>query len=134
MRDKLTDFIAGYADEGQTAREMRALFYDGNYLIDPHTAVASGVWEYYREKKNDWTRTVVVSTASPFKFAWTVLAALGKDPDAPGIDLEKELSELSGLPIPKQVLEVRKAPVLHNEICNRDRLSMELEVRSFLGL
>ena len=41
MRAKLSDFIAGFTDEGQTAREMRALFNDGNYLIDPHTAVAS---------------------------------------------------------------------------------------------
>ncbi len=134
MRAKLSDFIAGFADEGQTAREMRALFNDGNYLIDPHTAVASAVWEYYRERENDWTRTVVLSTASPFKFAGTVLAAFGHDPDRPDRELEEELSSFSGLPLPAAVTSVLDAEVLHNTVCGKDRASMEAEVRKFLNL
>ena len=44
--------------------------------MDTHTAVAWRAMEKYRFLTSDETYTVVLSTASPYKFADSVLAAL----------------------------------------------------------
>lgn len=53
------------------------MWQEHRYLIDPHTAVAFDVLDQYRRDTGDTTPTVVVSTASPFKFCDSVLGALG---------------------------------------------------------
>ena len=47
------------------------------YVIDTHTAVAKAVHDEYIEKTADLTKTIIASTASPFKFNQSVLIALG---------------------------------------------------------
>ena len=69
IRTKLKkEFSAGYCDDRQTKDMIARMWTERNYLIDPHTAVAFHVLEEYREETGDDTPTVVVSTASPFKF------------------------------------------------------------------
>lgn len=67
MREKLSDFASGWATEEETAQEIRERYEKDGYVIDPHTAVASAVYGKYRKETGDATRTVIVSTASPFK-------------------------------------------------------------------
>ena len=70
------------------------------YLIDPHTAVAFHVLEEYRVQTGDGTPTVVVSTASPFKFCDSVLDALGIKEHKGGLDILDQLAEVTGEPVP----------------------------------
>ena len=86
MRDAMKDFASGYADGKETEAEIRRVFEDTGYLLDPHTAVASAVYEKYRKQTGDGTKTLIASTASPYKFPETVLAAIsGTSPAfAPG--------------------------------------------------
>ena len=132
MREGLSDFVGGYATEEQTAEEIRALYDGYSYVIDPHTAVASSVYRRYRAASGDTTPAVIDSTASPFKFEGSVMKALGQKTDLPDLELADRLSELSGVPVPKAVSDLRDTPVLHDIVCDRE--DMEKEVRRFLGL
>jgi threonine synthase len=132
MREGLSDFVSGYTDEIQTAEEIRTVYNGDGYVIDPHTAVASSVYRRYRAQTGDLTPSVIDSTASPFKFEGSVMAALGKDCSLPDLELADKLSETAGVPVPKAVSDLRDAPVLHDIVC--DRTQMKEEVRKFLGL
>ena len=132
MRAQLSDFVSGYADEDQTAEEIRTVYENDGYVIDPHTAVASSVYRRYRAASSDFTPAVIDSTASPFKFEGSVMAALGKDTSLPDLELADKLSEAAGVPVPKAVSDLKDAPVLHDIVC--DRTQMKDEVRKFLNL
>ena len=132
MRAQLSDFVSGFADEEQTAAEIREVFENDGYVIDPHTAVASSVYRRYRRETGDSTPSVIDSTASPFKFEGSVMKALGQDTSLPDLELADKLSEVAGVPVPKAVSDLRDAPILHDIVCDRD--DMKKEVRRFLGL
>jgi hypothetical protein len=109
MMQQLSDFVSGYADEEQTAREIRTVYMGDGYVIDPHTAVASSVYRRYLSETSDATPAVIDSTASPFKFEGSVMAALGKDTSLPDLELADKLSEVAGVPVPKAVSELKDA-------------------------
>lgn len=103
------------------------------YVMDTHTAVASAVYHDYKEKTGDQTKTVIASTASPYKFATSVMTAI--DNKYEGMDdfaLIDELSKTSGTTIPKAVEEIRTAPVLHDTVC--ETADMQKTVEEILGL
>ncbi len=131
MREKMADFAAGYATEEQTAEEIRRVFETYHYVIDTHTAVASSV--FHREFDNEDLPTVIVSTASPYKFSRSVLSAIGADcADTDDFDLADQLEHISGMPIPRAIREIKSAPVRHDLVIEKDR--MKEAVRAFLGL
>lgn len=132
MRLQLGDFYGGFASEEDTLEEIRRLFELEHYVIDPHTAVASHVYHEYREKTGDDTKTILASTASPFKFGSTVMKALGKNSDLPMFELADALSEVAQVRVPEAVAGLRSAPVLHKTVCRTQ--DMEKEVRKFLEL
>ena len=132
MKSGLADFVSGYADEDQTAEEIRTVYENDGYVIDPHTAVASSVYRRYLRETSDAAPAVIDSTASPFKFESSVMKALGKETSLPDLELADKLSETAGVPVPKAVSDLRDAPVLHDIVCDRE--DMKKEVRRFLGL
>ena len=93
--------------------------------MDPHTAVGAHVLRQYRLQRNDPTLTVLLSTASPYKFAADVLrGAAGEDAvkDLDPFQCSEELERLTGVPMPKQVRELRELPVRHTAVCERDAM------------
>lgn len=119
MRERLADFYGNYADENETADTIRTLYEKCGYVIDTHTAVASCVLKKYRAETGDTAKTVVVSTASPFKFTKSVMEAINQR-QYEGEDelvLADKLSELANVPVPKAIDEIRTAPLLHNRVC-----------------
>ena len=94
------DFYAGCCDDGRTFESIRKMFEGKRYLMDTHTGVAWTVLEEYRIDTGDTTPTVVLSTASPFKFCDSVLRALGEETDAPGTVLLERLTEKTGVAAP----------------------------------
>ena len=103
-------------------------------MIDPHTAVAAGVYQkYVRETEDSHTPTVIASTASPYKFTRSVMDAIS-DRYA-GLDdfaLADALEKLSGVKIPKAVEEIRTAPVLHDRVVDAEK--MPGAVKEILGI
>ena len=123
-RDWLADvFWAECADNKDTLAEIRKRFQEDHYLMDPHTAVGSHVLRQYRVRTSDATPTVLLSTASPYKFAADVLRGVAGMDAAEGKDAftcSAELEELTRVPMPAQVRELQELPVRHTAVCERD--------------
>lgn len=122
-------FWAGYADDMMTADEIRRVYERTHYVMDPHTAVGAHVLEQYRKATNDHTSTVLVSTASPYKFASDVVSSILGADAVEGMDFfdcSTKLEALSGVPVPKQVRELRELPVRHDALCEVDGMEVAL--------
>lgn len=117
-----TDFAAGCCSDEETKAEIAKMFKDG-YLIDTHTAVANYVLREYREKTGDIAPTVVVSTASPYKFCDSVLAALGEDIGAGGTELIGKLTAKTGVKIPAPLAELASKPVRFDGCIEKTEMS-----------
>ncbi|MDE7206907.1 MAG: threonine synthase, partial [Lachnospiraceae bacterium] len=133
MKQKMADFYGGYASEQETAETIKALYEKTGYIIDTHTAVASAVLKKYQKETGDDTKTVLASTASPFKFTRSVMNAIDAKYDAMGdFELVDELSKLANVDVPKAIEEIRTAPVLHDTVCDKEE--MKAVVMKFLGM
>ncbi len=113
VMEKIHAVMEGYfCTEEQTAQVIRDTFANHNYLADPHTAVAIGCVEQYAAASGDDTKTVLASTASPYKFAKDVCTSLGHAPA--GDDPEqilKTLSQISKTEIPAPLAATLSLPV-----------------------
>lgn len=133
MRAKLQDFVGGYASEDECFAMIRELYEQYGYVIDTHTAVAAAAYKKYREETKDETKTIIVSTASPYKFTRSVMKAIDKKYDSmDDFALVDELSKISNTDVPRAIEEIRTAPVLHDTVCEKEE--MELVVKKFLGI
>ena len=102
------DFCCGCCNDAETKANIRQLCDKTEYVMDTHTAVAYKVLSDYRYGQGAKRPAVVVSTASPFKFAADVLSALGGDE---GGDPLAALSEKTGMPIPAPLSGLDKRDV-----------------------
>lgn len=134
MRENLADFYGNYAGENEVLEIIGKLYREEQYVIDPHTAVAACVLEKYRRETGDETKTVIASTASPYKFARSVLHAIEADRYDPMTDLEQidALESVAKVNVPRAIEEIRSAPVRHSTVV--DVADMETAVREILGL
>ncbi|MBR1742007.1 MAG: threonine synthase [Lachnospiraceae bacterium] len=133
MKKRMTDFAGGYAEQEKCALEIRRVYEKTGYVMDTHTAVASAVYRDYKEATGDDTKTVIVSTASPYKFATSVMTAIDEGfSKMEDFELIDELSSTSGTRIPNAIEEIRTAPVLHDTVCETG--DMQKEVEKALGL
>ena len=133
MKAELADFYGNFASEEETAAEIKRLYEDCGYVIDTHTSVASAVYRKYVEETGDKTKTVIASTASPFKFTRSVMNAIDRKYDAMGdFELVDELSRIANVAVPKAIEEIRTAPVVHDVQCDVDK--MKDTVKEFLHI
>ena len=133
MKANLADFAAGYATEEQVAKTIHDIYEDTGYVMDTHTAVAATVYKAYREDSKDDRKTVIASTASPYKFAGSVMSAI--DPKYKGQDdfkLIEELQKVSGTELPNAIKEIMNAEIRHNTECDVDQ--MEQTVKNIPGV
>jgi len=113
-------FWADYADDEMTAAEIHRVYDYCQYVMDPHTAVASHVLRSYRQRTGDQTVSVILATASPYKFAPDVAGALLGAEAVEGLDFfacAEKIQELSKVKIPAQIAELRSLPVRHEAVC-----------------
>ncbi len=127
------EFFGAFCNDQTTKATIRGVFDRYSYLCDPHTAVAVDAAAQYRAITGDRARTVIVSTASPYKFAGSVLEALGRE-NLPEDDFEKAelLEQISGVPVPQPILELRQAQPRFHDCCAPEE--MEAAVAEFLTL
>ncbi|WRS28267.1 threonine synthase [Oscillospiraceae bacterium MB08-C2-2] len=117
------DFFGGSCDEEQTLTTIRRYFESHSYLCDTHTAVALEVLRQYTEATGDTTKTVVASTANPYKFVGSVLSALtGKDEQGDEFELIRQLHQLTGLPVPPQISSLPEKEIRFDHICTRETI------------
>lgn len=125
-------FAAGYASEAATAREMKQVFDEADYVEDPHTAVASAVYRAYRVETGDETPTLIASTASPYKFPRVVVESITGQNPADDFAAVAELETVSGVAQPLAVRGLENAPVRHTTVV--ETREMQAEVEAYLGL
>ena len=134
MKAQLKDFYGNYASEKETAEEIAEVYKKTGYIMDTHTAVASRVYRKYVAETGDQTKTVIASTASPYKFTRSVMDAIDaeKYKGMGDFELVDALSELSGVKVPQAIEEIRTAPVLHKNVVETE--DMPKIVKQFLNI
>ena len=133
MKEKLGDFVGGYATEEETKETIHYIYETTGYVIDTHTAVAASVFRKYKEETKDNTLTVIASTASPYKFTRSVMEAVeNQTTEVDDFVLVDRLNQISFVPVPKAIEEIRNAPVRHTMVCNKE--DMQETVIQILGL
>lgn len=121
FKNNMDIFYGGYADESDTLAAIEDVYNKNDYLIDTHTAVAYSVYKNYLNITKDNTKTIVASTASPFKFTRSVCDALKMDTkNATDFELIKLLSRETKIPIPTPIYNLETKPIFHNILCERD--------------
>ena len=133
QKEKLKDFYGGFATEEENAAGIRKHFEENQYITDTHTGVAVCVYDKYLKETGDQTPSVIVSTASPYKFSRSVMTAIDEKYSAEDdFSLIEKLNEISGIPVPNAIREIMDADIRHKTVCEID--GMEAEVRGFLGI
>lgn len=124
-------FAASWTGDDQTKATIHDVFARSHYVLDTHSAVAWHAVEAYREETGDETMTVVVSTASPYKFNASVLEAVGAGTE--GLDefaMQDKLHEVSGLAIPRGLSSLRTKEIRQKDVV--DSAEMREAVTAFM--
>ena len=131
MKAKLSDFAAGYATEAEVKEKIADVYQKTGYVMDTHTAVAASVYAAYQTESKDDKKTVIASTASPYKFSRRVMTAIdSRYEELDEFDLVDALEVISNVEIPRAVEEIRDAKILHTLECDADK--MEETVKNIL--
>ena len=112
------EFAAGYCNDAQVEAVIGRVYREQGYLMDPHTACG---WAAAETHRGD-APTVVLSTASPYKFSTAVLTAIGADVSGNEYDRMDRLQALTGIPIPKNLSALREKPELHTGVISKDKM------------
>ena len=128
-------FVGGFSDEAGIVKTIREVYDRCDHVIDTHTAVGFNLYGRYYQRSGDETKTIFVSTASPFKFADSVMDAISGIGYSKGRSQEviiRELSEESSLDVPYGLSNLQDKPVLHNMLIEKE--DMKDAVRTFLQI
>jgi threonine synthase len=122
-------FVGGFADETGTLKTIREIYDRCDHCVDTHTAVGFNVYERYYTRSKDESKTVFISTASPFKFPGDVCDALfgrgyrnGRNDEV----LLKELSEETDLEIPESIRSLSEKNILHRTVVEKTGMKAAL--------
>ncbi|KAF5033487.1 hypothetical protein DSECCO2_606150 [anaerobic digester metagenome] len=121
------EFYANCVFKNETEETIKNVFEKYGYLLDTHTAVAYKVLETYKNETSDNTTSIVLSTASPYKFSKSVYESLYHETNSDEFEIMQELSEKTGVKIPENLKGLKEKTVLHKEVCEKDE--MEIYVR-----
>ncbi len=129
MKERMKDFTGGFAVQSEVSEIISKIYKNDGYTIDTHTAVGAFVADRYRKETGDDHLTVIASTASPYKFSRAVVGAIREKEFKTEDDfaLIGMLKELSGLPLPGAVKEIMDAEILHDTVCEKDKMKSEVE-------
>ncbi len=130
MKRRISElFWSSYTTEDETIETIRDVYADYEYVIDTHTAVGVDVYDKYVISTGDMTKTVIVSTASPFKFSKSVAGAIFDERAIEGkaeLDLMEILAQRSAMKIPKGLDGLDKREILHQNVCSRAAMKDEV--------
>lgn len=129
MKEKInSDFYAGCVFKEDTEKTIKETFENYGYLLDTHTAVAYKTLEQYKEETKDNTVSIVLSTASPYKFSRSVYEALYGNTNKNEFEIMQELSGKTKVNIPENLKGLNNKTIRHTKVC--DKNEMEVYVRT----
>ena len=122
--DKIKEhFVSGCCDDNRTLEVIKNVYDTSGYLMDTHTAVAYAVLQDYQRSTGDNTASVVVSTASPFKFCDSVLSALGIQEQKAGTEILQQLTDATGKPAPKPLASLAGKNVRFTQVTQKEDMA-----------
>lgn len=120
LRTIRAEFEAGCTDNTETLRTIRGVYEAHKYLMDTHTAVAWKVCQDRKKESDNGCVNVILSTASPYKFSGSVLEALtGEAVADTGFELMDRLHEMTGVPVPAALEEMKNTEPVHNDVVEK---------------
>ena len=122
VKAKLSEeFCAGFCDDEQTKATIHEIYEKYSYTCDTHTAVAVKVYEDYKKSTGDATKTIIASTASPYKFSAAVLEAIeGNTSDISEYEKVDRIAELSDIPVPSALADLKNKPERFNDVIDKN--------------
>ncbi len=108
---------AGSCDDSATIEMIRKTNEKYGYVADPHTAVALHVYDQYVTETGDTRKTILASTASPYKFGKSVLQAIGNAAEEDDFIMLDKIHEKSQMPIPVSLSKLQDKAERFNETC-----------------
>jgi len=119
-------FWSGYCNEQDTLQTIKETYDCYGYVLDTHTAVAWKVYQDYKKEFSDATKTVILSTASPFKFTKSVYSAILGDTDEDETLLIDKLATETGLLMPDAIKGLSQKSLLHDRSCRPETMKHEI--------
>jgi len=127
----MQQFAGGFATQEETKANIGRIYRQSGYLMDPHTAVAQSVADaYYAEHPEEKTHCIVLSTASPFKFAGDVLESIGETSEEDGVKDLYRLSRCTGIPLPAALDGIEKRPLREETVIDISQMKQEILKRT----
>ncbi|MGB6606236.1 MAG: threonine synthase [Atribacterota bacterium] len=127
MKEKLKYFYGGFAPQEESRQCIKEVFEKSKYLIDPHTAVAYAAYKKYIKETGDKTKTVIVSTASPFKFTKSVMVSIdSRYKKFNDFELIEKMSDLTQIPIPAGIRDIERKPIRHKIVCEKGEMRTKI--------
>ncbi len=119
-------FWSDYSSEIETLKSIKDLYNEKEYLVDTHTAVAFNVYDKYKNMTGDTTTSIILSTASPFKFIESIYDALGIKEEIEGKELLLDFGKRFDIEIPKGLKEIMNKPYIHNKVIEIEEVKKEI--------
>lgn len=121
LRHALQESFTAYdCSEEECKKVIYDTFHNEHILIDPHTAVAVHACHAYKQESNDTTPCIVLSTASAYKFAKDVYAALtGKSCDDE-FEAMYALHDYTSVAIPKNLACLKDMPIRFTKVIEKE--------------
>lgn len=116
------NFYGGYCDDDQTKATIKRIFDKYSYLCDTHTAVAVKVYEDYKKATGDIKKTLIDSTASPYKFAQSVLSSVSDSEVSDEYAQMELLEQISSLPIPTALANLKNSTVRFSDCVSKQSI------------
>lgn len=126
LLEKIQDvFKAGWLNEDEVLDTIKTCFEQTGYLLDTHTAIGYGVYKEYQKASGDETKTIILATASPYKFADSVYKAL-TDQNLSEYQAIEAVYEKTGVDIPKPLVQLDQKEILHQKVIDKDDIIHEI--------
>ena len=113
-------FYGACCDDNGTLKTIKKTFDEYGYLCDTHTAVAVNAYEQYLAATGDKSPVIIASTASPYKFAKSVLSALSNNIPDSEFETVDALSRLTNTSVPKPLAELKNATARFKDIYDKN--------------
>ena len=115
-------FVGYYTDEDECRATVKRTYENINSLIDTHTAVAVSAAERYARDHKAENKMLVVSTASPYKFAADVLLSLGEKKPEDDLLAPEMLEKATGVAIPAPLKTILEKQAIHTGVIDKEEM------------
>ncbi|MBP6125940.1 MAG: threonine synthase [Leptotrichiaceae bacterium] len=117
------EFYGEFSNDEETVNAIKNVYKEYKYLMDPHTAVAYSVYDKLDDKLDKNIHTVIMSTAHPFKFPIPIAKALEIDENKEPYSILDDVSEVTGIELPKKLEEIRKEEIKFSKVIDKSDIN-----------